>query len=172
MRANRYAADPASSRTTRPCSGCKGGDVSAGAVHIHCCVIDGVFAAGEDGQVHIGYNVSRSGERVACVAPARGLPLWNQTAEPVADWGDCSAPVPEFVFDQPLDQGSPAHHPRAACRAFRIGSTATWLAPPALADPSARRCPSAAHYSRALPKRFLNSPQANPTPRLELSRPT
>jgi len=28
--------------------------------------------------------------------------LWDQAAEPVPDWGDSPAPVPEFVFDPPL----------------------------------------------------------------------
>ena len=37
------------------------------------------------------------------VAPARGPPLWDRTPEPVADWADSPAPVPEFVFDQPLE---------------------------------------------------------------------
>ena len=36
------------------------------------------------------------------VAPARGPPLWEQAAEPVAHWQDSPAPVPEFVFDQRL----------------------------------------------------------------------
>jgi hypothetical protein len=36
------------------------------------------------------------------VAPARGPPLWEQPAEPVAHWEDTPAPVPEFVFDQRL----------------------------------------------------------------------
>jgi hypothetical protein len=36
-------------------------------------------------------------------APARGPPLWDQAAEPVPEAADCPAPVPEFVFDQPLD---------------------------------------------------------------------
>ena len=35
----------------------------------------------------------------AHVAP----PLWDQAAEPVAHWADSPAPVPEFVFDQPLE---------------------------------------------------------------------
>ena len=35
-------------------------------------------------------------------APARGPPLWDQAAEPVTDWADSPAPVPEFVFDQRL----------------------------------------------------------------------
>jgi hypothetical protein len=37
------------------------------------------------------------------VAPARGPPLWDQTAELLPHRGDSPAPVPEFVFDQPLD---------------------------------------------------------------------
>ena len=36
------------------------------------------------------------------VAPARGPPLREQPAEPVAHWEDTPAPLPEFVFDQPL----------------------------------------------------------------------
>jgi len=36
------------------------------------------------------------------VAPARGPPLWDQAAEPVAHWADSPAPVPEYVFDQRL----------------------------------------------------------------------
>jgi hypothetical protein len=36
------------------------------------------------------------------VAPARGPPLWDQAPEPLANWDDAPAPVPEFVFDQRL----------------------------------------------------------------------
>jgi hypothetical protein len=36
------------------------------------------------------------------VAPARGPPLWEQAAQPLAHWEDAPAPVPEFVFDQRL----------------------------------------------------------------------
>jgi hypothetical protein len=36
------------------------------------------------------------------VAPARGPPLWDQAPEPLANWDDAPAPVPAFVFDQPL----------------------------------------------------------------------
>jgi hypothetical protein len=34
------------------------------------------------------------------VARARGPPLWDPVAEPVAHWADSPAPVPEYVFDQ------------------------------------------------------------------------
>ena len=34
------------------------------------------------------------------VAPARGPPLWERAHEPVPDWAQAPAPVPEFVFDQ------------------------------------------------------------------------
>ena len=37
------------------------------------------------------------------MARARGPPLWEPVTEPVAEWGDSPAPVPEFVFDQPLE---------------------------------------------------------------------
>jgi hypothetical protein len=33
---------------------------------------------------------------------ARGPPLWDPVAEPVANWDDAPAHVPEFVFDQRL----------------------------------------------------------------------
>jgi len=36
------------------------------------------------------------------VAPARGPPLWDPAAEPLPEWGDSPAPVPELVFDQRL----------------------------------------------------------------------
>lgn len=36
------------------------------------------------------------------LARARGPPLWDPAAEPVARWDDSPAPVPEFVFDQRL----------------------------------------------------------------------
>ena len=35
-------------------------------------------------------------------ARARGPPLWDQAAEPLPDWAEPPAPVPEFVFDQRL----------------------------------------------------------------------
>jgi hypothetical protein len=34
------------------------------------------------------------------VARARGPPLWEQAPEPMANWDEAPAPVPEFVFDQ------------------------------------------------------------------------
>jgi hypothetical protein len=37
------------------------------------------------------------------VARARGPPLWEQAPEPLANWDEAPAPVPEFVFDQRLD---------------------------------------------------------------------
>ena len=37
------------------------------------------------------------------VAPARGPPLWDPVAEPAPRWDEAPAPVPEFVFDQPLE---------------------------------------------------------------------
>lgn len=36
------------------------------------------------------------------VARARGPPLWDPAPEPVANWDEAPAPVPEFVFDQRL----------------------------------------------------------------------
>ena len=37
------------------------------------------------------------------VGRARGPPRWDQAAaEPVPDWAEAPAPVPEFVFDQRL----------------------------------------------------------------------
>ena len=36
-------------------------------VHFHCCVIDGVFAAGEDGQGHFAEAVALSPEDLAAV---------------------------------------------------------------------------------------------------------
>jgi hypothetical protein len=36
------------------------------------------------------------------LAPARGPPLWDQVPEPLANWDEAPAPVPEFVFDQRL----------------------------------------------------------------------
>ena len=36
------------------------------------------------------------------VARARGPPLWDPLAEPLASWDDAPAPVPAFVFDQRL----------------------------------------------------------------------
>jgi hypothetical protein len=35
--------------------------------------------------------------------PRARPPLWDQAAEPVPDWADSPAPLPAFVFDQPLD---------------------------------------------------------------------
>ena len=34
--------------------------------------------------------------------PGTWPPLWDQAPEPLANWGDAPAPVPEFVFDQRL----------------------------------------------------------------------
>jgi hypothetical protein len=34
------------------------------------------------------------------VARARGPPLWEQAPEPMGNWDEAPAPVPEFVFDQ------------------------------------------------------------------------
>ena len=36
------------------------------------------------------------------LARARGPPLWDQAAEPLAHWADSPAPLPEFAFDQRL----------------------------------------------------------------------
>jgi len=36
------------------------------------------------------------------VARARGPPLWDPAPEPMANWDEAPAPVPEFVFDQRL----------------------------------------------------------------------
>jgi hypothetical protein len=36
-------------------------------VHFHCCVIDGVFAVGEDGQVHFAEAAARTPEDLAAV---------------------------------------------------------------------------------------------------------
>ena len=36
------------------------------------------------------------------VARARGPPLWDPAPEPVANWDEAPARVPEFVFDQRL----------------------------------------------------------------------
>jgi len=58
-------------------------------------VIDGVFAVGEDGQVHFAEAAALTPEDLTAV-------LWAQAAEPVAHWADSPAPVPEFVFDQRL----------------------------------------------------------------------
>ena len=33
---------------------------------------------------------------------ARGPPLWDPAPEPLANWDEAPAPVPEFVFDQRL----------------------------------------------------------------------
>ena len=58
-------------------------------------MIDGVFAVGEDGQVHFAEAAALTPEDLTAV-------LWAQAAEPVAHWADSPAPVPEFVFDQRL----------------------------------------------------------------------
>ena len=58
-------------------------------------MIDGVFAVGEDGQVHFAEAAALTPEDLAAV-------LWDQAAEPVAHWADSPAPVPEFVVDQRL----------------------------------------------------------------------
>ena len=34
------------------------------------------------------------------VARARGPPLWEQAPEPMVNWDEAPAPVPEFLFDQ------------------------------------------------------------------------
>jgi len=36
------------------------------------------------------------------LARARGPPLWDPLAEPASRWHEAPAPLPEFVFDQPL----------------------------------------------------------------------
>ena len=36
------------------------------------------------------------------LARARGPPLWDPAPEPLANWDEAPAPVPEFVFDQRL----------------------------------------------------------------------
>jgi hypothetical protein len=38
------------------------------------------------------------------LARARGLPLWDPAPEPLANWDEAPAPVPEFVFDQRLSR--------------------------------------------------------------------
>jgi hypothetical protein len=35
-------------------------------------------------------------------ARARGPPLWDPAPEPMANWDEAPAPVPDFVFDQRL----------------------------------------------------------------------
>ena len=47
--------------------------------------------------IHLGVPTTPPG-----VTRARGPPLWDQAAEPVAHWDDSPAPVPEYVFDQRL----------------------------------------------------------------------
>ena len=37
------------------------------------------------------------------VARARGPPLWDPALEPMGNWHEAPAPVPDFVFDQPLN---------------------------------------------------------------------
>jgi hypothetical protein len=34
------------------------------------------------------------------VARARVSPLWEQAPEPMGNWDEAPAPVPEFLFDQ------------------------------------------------------------------------
>ena len=73
--------------------------------------------------------------RPAEAAPARGPPpLWDPAAEPVTGWADSPAPVPEFVFDQPLELVAARTFPLATvepCIARRARSRFALLAPPA-----------------------------------------
>jgi len=68
----------------------------------------------------------------------RPPPLWNPAAEPVTGWADSPAPVPEFVFDQPLELVAARTFPLATvepCIARRARSRFALLAPPAPAHP-------------------------------------
>ena len=91
------------------------------------------------------------------VAPARGPPLWDQAAQPGPDWADSPAPVPAFVFDQPLELVAAPTFPLGTvepCIAWLARPRFALLAPPAAAHPLviALQAPRAA--PRRSPDRF------------------
>ena len=48
------------------------------------------------------------------VAPARGPPLWEQAAQPLAHWEDATAPVPSVSCSTSARAGSPPPLPRCS----------------------------------------------------------
>jgi hypothetical protein len=102
-------------------------------VHLHCCVIDGVFAVGEGGQVHFAEAVALTPEQVRALrwfAPsAAAHPL--VIAPQMAAFGPCVSPTEcckVAVFGRWIRATSDAHHlhrperPRAALLGTLVAS--------------------------------------------------
>jgi hypothetical protein len=85
-------------------------------VHFHCCVIDGVFAVGEDGQVHFAGAAALTSEHLAAVQQQvrarvlRGSPAPDLSNQPMrATWpagitAGASRWVPRCASKAPPDQ--------------------------------------------------------------------